>query len=313
MLDSRSLRYFLAVARELHFGRAAEHLQIAQSALSRHVQELERKLGVRLLNRGRRSVVALTDAGKALLAEAELAMQQLDRAEATVRRAARGEVGRIEIGYVVSAVLSGVLPHALQRFRAARPDVQVQLTAMETPRQLEALRAGLLDVGFVRPRRTYPADVTATVIHREPLLLACASDHPLTSRRIDLAALAHESFIVPQFDELAGFAEHLAALAARGGFEARLVYRVRDFIAAATMAAAGYGVVLAPRSMASMTLSNVVCKPIHGYEGYAELAIAHRTSALSAAARVFIDAAIRQEEPVRMKAQRGRTGVRRRT
>ena len=167
MLDSHPLRCFVAVAHELHFGRAAEQLQLAQSALSRQIQALERELGVRLLNRGRRSAITLTEAGMALLGEAQLAIQQLDRAETTARRAARGEIGRLEIGYVVSAALSGVLPRTLERFRALRPDVQVQLVAMETPRQLEALRSGLLDVGFLRPgpptpRACAPASCTAT-------------------------------------------------------------------------------------------------------------------------------------------------------
>jgi DNA-binding transcriptional LysR family regulator len=292
MLDSHPLRCFVAVARELHFGRAADRLQLAQSALSRQVQALERELGVRLLNRGRRSAITLTEAGMALLGEAQLAIQQLDRAEATARRAARGEIGRLEIGYVVSAALSGVLPRTLERFRALRPDVQVQLVAMETPRQLEALRSGLLDVGFLRPRPTYPAGVRASIVHRDSLLLAVAADHPLARRRVTLTALAREDFIVPQFDESAGFAEHLAALAERGGFEPRIAHRVRDFIAAMAMAAAGYGVVLAPASLASISMRKVVCRNIEGYQGSAGLAVAHRTTPGSPAAQQFAAAAL---------------------
>lgn len=289
MLDSRQLRYFLAVAQELHFGRAADRLNIAQSALSRQIIELERNVGVRLLNRGRRSAISLTEAGIALRAEAELAVQQLDRAETIARRAARGEAGRIEVGYVLSAVLSGVLPRVLARFNNAHPDVQVQLVAMETPRQLEALRTGLLDVGFVRPRASYPAGVSASIIHRESLLLVVAASHPLANKRVELNALASENFIVPQFDESAGFIEHLTALAARGGFAPKLAFRVRDFVTAATMASAGYGVVLAPQSMSSIQMHNVVCKPIRNYDGMAELVIAHRASAPLSAAHRFVE------------------------
>jgi DNA-binding transcriptional LysR family regulator len=288
MLESRQLRLFVALAEELHFGRAADRLDLAQSALSRQLQELEKALGLRLLNRGRRAAVTLTEAGQALLAEARVALAQLDRAEATVRRAGRGEVGHLEIGFVVSAVLSGVLPQALAKFRAARPDVLVQLTSMETPRQLAALADGLLDVAFIRPRHQYPEGVSATIVHREAMLLALAADHPLARRRIDLAALAREPFIVPQFDESAGFAEHLSALAARGGFEPRLAHRVRDFVTAIGMAAAGYGVVPVPRSVTSIALENVVFRPIEGYDGVAELAVAHRTHRVSAAARAFL-------------------------
>jgi DNA-binding transcriptional LysR family regulator len=292
MLETLPLRCFVAVAQELHFGRAADRLQIAQSALSRQVQALERGLGTRLLNRARRSAVTLTETGSALLGEAQLALQQLERAETTARRAARGEIGRLEVGYVVSAALSGVLPRTLERFRALRPEVQVQLVAMETPRQLEALRTGLLDVGFLRPRPAYPADVRAGIVHRDSLLLAVAADHPLARRRVTLPALAREGFIVPQFDESAGFAEQLAALGARGGFEPRIAHRVRDFIAAMAMAAAGYGVVLAPASLAAISMRKVVCRSIEGYQGSAELAVACRASALSPAALQFADAAL---------------------
>jgi len=288
MLESRQLRVFVALAEELHFGRAADRLDVAQSALSRQLQDLEAALGLRLLNRGRRAAVTLTEAGQALLVEARVALNQLERAEAAVRRAGRGEVGRLEIGFVVSAVLSGVLPAALARFRLARPDVLVQLTSMETPRQLAALADGLLDVAFIRPRGQYPEGVVATVVHREAMLLAIAADHPLARRRIDLAALAGEPFIIPQFDESAGFAEHLAALAARGGFEPRLAHRVRDFVTAIAMAAAGYGVVPVPRSVTSIGLENVVFRPIEGYDGVAELAVAHRPASASAAALAFL-------------------------
>ena len=291
MLDSRQIRCFIAVATELHFGRAADRMQIAQSALSRQILELESNLGVRLLNRGRRSSISLTDAGVALLGEAELAVKQLDRAEAVARRAARGEVGRVEIGYVLSAALSGVLPKALAQFRMAHPEVQVHLIEMETPRQIEALRTGLLDVGFVRPRAAYPVGIAASVVHREPLLLAVGAEHPLAQRRIDIEALQHENFIAPQFEESSGFVEHVAALAARGGFEPKLTYRVRDFVTAATMAAAGYGVVLAPKSMTSISLQNVVCKPIRDYDGMAELAVAYRGAAPLSAAQRFVDIA----------------------
>ena len=292
MLDTRQLRTFVAIAEELHFGRAADRLEVAQSVLSRQLQDLEAHLGLRLLNRGRRAAVTLTEAGQALLGEARVALQQLERAEAAARRAGRGEVGRLEIGYVASAVLSGVLPEALGRFRIARPDVQVQLNPMETPRQLAALADGLLDVAVVRPRGSYPDGIEATIVHRESMLLALAADHPLARQRIDLAALADEPFVIPQFDESAGFAEHLAALAARGGFEPKQTHRVRDFVTAIAMAAAGYGVVPVPRSVTSIALENVVFRPIHGYEGVAELAIAHRVASTSPAARAFLAVAL---------------------
>lgn len=298
-MDSRKLSYFVAVAGELHFGRAAERLGIAQSALSRHIRELEDSLGATLLNRGRRSAVTLTAAGQALLAEASVALQQLDRAVSVARRAAKGQVGRLDIGYVLSAALSGVLPQALAHFRTKSPDVDIRLVTMETPRLLDALRTGLIDVAFARSRRAYPEGVVASVVHREPLLLAMPTDHPLARKRIELASLAGERFIVPEVGEAAGFAEHLSRLARQGGFHIEPSLRVHDFMAAATFAAAGYGVVLAPRSLATIYMHNLICKPIRQYDGQAELVIAHRADFPRETARQFVQSVKRSPAAIR--------------
>lgn len=288
MLATQQLQYFVAVASALHFGRAADQLGVAQSIVSRRIQQLERRLGVRLLNRGRRSAISLTTAGQTLLDEAATVLKQMERAEQSVRRAARGETGRVEVGYVASAALAGVLPEALARFRRRRPDVEINLTLMETPRQLDALRDGLLDIGFVRPRPAYPEGVAAGAVHREPMLLAMAEAHPLAARRIDAAALAAERFILPQFDESAGFAEHVALLGARGGFTPRIGRHVRDFISAISLAAGDYGVVLIPRCMAGIGIPGVVYKAIRDFDGIAELAVAHRPRTITPAASQFL-------------------------
>jgi len=289
MLNSSALQIFVVVAQQLHFGRSAEILGIDQSAVSRQIKSLEHELGVTLLNRGRRSVISLTASGNALLAGGVDAINQLERAENAARRAARGEVGRIEIGYVVSAALSGTLSLSLEMLRARRPDVEVGVNQMETPKQLTALRDGSIDIGFLRPRDVYPEGISALIVHRETMLLAVASSHPLARRKVDLQALSKETFIIPQFDENAGFAEHLAALASIGGFQPKRVHRVRDFVTAISMAAAGYGVVPSPRSMVAVSLGNIVYKRIHGYDGIVELAAAFRERQLTPVARGFID------------------------
>lgn len=287
-LESRRLRYFIAVAEHLHFGRAADQLQVAQSALSRHIQELERALDVRLLNRGRRSVVSLTESGKALLADGLLGVQQLERAARSARRAAEGKIGRVAVGYVASASLSGVLPRTLERFRNHHDNVSVLLNQMETPLQLDALRDGLLDVGYIRPRKTYPAGVVARIVYRETMLLAIAAKHPLAAKRIELKHLANQTFIIPQFDEDTGFAEQMAQMASHGGFEPKAVLHVRDFLTALSLAGGGYGVVPAPRCMLSINVRNVVLKTIQGYAGTVELAVAYRTKTASAAITAFV-------------------------
>lgn len=289
MLGSRQLQYFVAVAQELHFGRAAEKLHVAQSALSLQIKLLEEHLGVQLLDRKTRAAVSLTDAGSVFLAEARLAMQQLARAEAIGRQAGRGEVGHIEIGYVASAALTGLMPAAVHGYRRGHAQVDIKLMEMETPKQLAAIAEGRLDVGFIRPRPHYPAGVTATVLHSESLLLALPSDHPLASAaQLNVATLAGESFIIPQFDENAGFAEHIAALAAQGGFEAGTTHRVRDFLTAISMVAAGFGMALVPESLRSLTIANVSYQPISDYVQTVQLALAYRKQEAAPAVRAFV-------------------------
>lgn len=155
---------------DLHFGRIADRLGFAQSVLSDLIRRLETDLGVRLLNRNKRAAVSLTDAGQIFLREARLALLQLERAKTVGRLAARGEVGNVSLGYVGSAVSTGVLPAALRAFRIERPEVDMHITLMETPRQLECLRERRLDVGLLRSRSQYPDGVTATVVKRERLM-----------------------------------------------------------------------------------------------------------------------------------------------
>jgi DNA-binding transcriptional LysR family regulator len=288
MLDSRQLRYFVTVAAELHFGRAADRLHIAQSALSTQVKSLESRLGTRLLNRGRKSVVTLTEPGQTFLAEAKIALRQLDRAETVGKQAGRGEIGRIDIGYVASATLTGLLPQMLSSFYRLRPEVVVHLVGMETPKQLAALSDGFIDVAFVRPRPSYPDGLSGTIVHDEPLSIAFSSDHPLAKAEFGAAALANDTFIVPQFDETAGFGEHLTELAARGGFKPVAILRVRDFIGAISMAAAGYGVVPVPYSMRNLTLRNIVYRQVADYTDKVELALAYRKEGNSPATQSFI-------------------------
>ena len=297
MIDSRLLHAFVAVADTLHFGRAADRLALGQSVLSRQIRDLEQTLGTRLLQRGRRSAVSLTDAGQALLAESRSALAQLERAAVVARRAGRGEGGRLAIGYVASAALTGVLPKTLSRFRVARPEVEVELAAVETPRQLAALAEGTLDIGFLRPRSTYPEGVDALIVHREGLLLGVSANHRLAHGRVLPALLAGERLIVPQFEEADGFEGHWAALAQLGAFSPGPVLRVRDFITAITLAAAGYGVALVPHSVTALALTGIAYRPLEAYVATADLAVAWRRNNPSAAVRAFVES-LRTTQPV---------------
>ncbi|MDR5826289.1 LysR family transcriptional regulator [Caballeronia sp. LP006] len=294
-MDSRQLRAFVALAEDLHFARTADRLDIAQSVLSDNIKKLESDLGVRLLNRNKRSAVSLTDAGAVFLQEATLAIRQLERAEAVGRLAARGEVGNLSLGYVGSAVSTGVLPTLLKAYRRGHAQVEMNINLMETPRQLEGLHDGRLDIGLLRSRSQYPDGVAATVLMREQLMIAVADGHELaSSSTIKACQLRDEAFIVPQFSESEGFAENLSSLGRCGGFDAVPRHRVADFITALSMAAAGYGVVLVPQSMKSLAPPDVVFRSIQDYDDEVELALAYRTREAAPSVKEFIKTAVTQ-------------------
>jgi DNA-binding transcriptional LysR family regulator len=292
-LDARQLRYFIAVAEELSFAGAADRLNVAQSAVSLQIKALEEAFGTRFLNRRKRAAVSITEAGRLFLFEAEAAIRQLERAEQVGRLAARGELGQIEVGYVTSVAVNRILPSLLREYRRSHPAVQLRLTAMETPRQLEALAEGRLDAALIRSRPSYAAGVAARVIHREALCVVLAADHPLaSSHTLHAADLGNEAFIVPH---VATFGSHLERMAAAGRFPIKIVHDVGDFVTALSMAAAGYGVAMAPESMRGLGFPEVVFRPLADFAEMVELAVAFRTAEPSASVRAFIDAAIALE------------------
>lgn len=290
MVDPRALRYFLAVARDLHFGHAADRIHIAQSAVSTQIARLEQDLGVRLLNRAKRAVVTLTDAGRRFEIEARAALNQLDRADRIGRQLGRGEAGDIDIGYVTSAALSGLLPATLQRFRESKPDVNVRVMPMETPRQLSAIEDGSIDIGFIRPRPSYPAGLSTRIIQQDALLLALAEDHPrAATTTVRPADLVMETFVAPDFHETAGFAEYLAILGNLAGSPIKPTISVSDFITALSLADAGYGVVLVPASYANLTLNRLVYRTIEGFAEQVQLAVAWRSADIMPTTSAFLN------------------------
>ncbi|MGD9759102.1 MAG: LysR family transcriptional regulator, partial [Comamonas sp.] len=234
MLSYRQLEHFVTVAQELHFSRAADKLGVAQSAVSVQVQQLEQQLGVRLLQRNKRKPITLTDAGELLYDEAVAVLRHMERAQQIGQLAAQGMSGHVKLGYISSSVTSGVLARMLTQFRPGHEQVHMQVLAMETPRQLQALQQGEIDAGLLRPRRRYPEGVKAVIVHSEPFMVALAENHPLARHEsISVADLRGQTFIAPQFiNESEGFAEVLARLAETAGFSAREAYRVNDFVTA---------------------------------------------------------------------------------
>jgi DNA-binding transcriptional LysR family regulator len=288
-MELRHLRYFIAVAEQLHFTRAAERLHISPPALTEQIQGLERELGVRLLIRNQRKV-ALTDAGSRFLDEARATLRQAERAELVARRAGRGEAGNVEIGYVSSASCTGLLARAIKQYRVTRPMVNVNIHKIETSRQLEDLTESRLDIGLLRPPSRYPFGIASVIVARQTIIVVLPADHPLAATKVPIrpAMLAGEAFIAPNFEMEIGIYQHTAELARKGGFAPRMVARAPDFFTIVTMVAAGFGIAAVPQSCACIQIPGIVYKPIAGQTRAAELAAAFRRDERAPAVKTFI-------------------------
>lgn len=170
-MELRHLRYFVAVAEELHFTRAAERLHISTPALTKQIQQLEHGLGALLFIRTRRTV-SLTDAGARFFEEARRTLQQAEHAESVAKLAGRGELGRIKIGYVSSAACTGALATAVTAYRESHPRVSLSVVKMQSPEQLVQLSEGRIDVGFLRPPARYPDGISGLIVVRQPVVIA---------------------------------------------------------------------------------------------------------------------------------------------
>lgn len=276
-MELRHLRYFVAVAEELHFSRAAERLHMTQPPLSTQIRALELEIGVRLFDRDS-SRVHLTQAGKLFLDHAHSILQRVDGAVSDVRRAAAGEIGRLNLGYTASAMLATVLGPQLQRFRKAYP--QITLALCETPslEQLSNIAGRSLDLGLLRkPDGPLPSGVKIEEWYRAPLVVAMAADHPLAGeKKISLSQLRGEAFIMYPRDAGIGLYWPVISMCLKAGFTPRVEREVRDTSTMVGLVAAGVGVALVPAGVSAIQLRGVV---------YQELRDAGATSALHLAYR----------------------------
>ncbi len=288
-MELRWLESFVTVAEELHFAKAADRLHLAPSALSAQVRALESHLGVRLIDRGRRTRPALTSAGRLFLEEARLTLAQAARAEAVGRRAGRGELGHAQIAYVASAAFSGVLTDILTRCTASGTELTVQVRELETPAQLEALACGDIDVGFLRWRPEYPPEVTATCLLTEEVVLALPAGAPLAAyETVPAQKLRDEWFVAPHFDEEYGCRDQILEVAEQGGFSPRCAPPVRDFIAALTLVGGGLAVALVPDSLRRVQIPGVAYRPLADVSLTTRLVGAYRRGETSPAVRGVI-------------------------
>ena len=274
-MELRHLRYFVAVAEELHFSRAAAKLNIATPTLSAQIQALESMLGAQLFTRKTRSV-ALTHVGKRFLDEARATLKQADQAELVGRRAARGDLGSIAIGYVLSAACAGLVTSAITDFRKSHPDVSFQLHKMETIPQMKALVEGTLDVGFARSPDRYPTGLTGFLVDRQSFCLAIPEAHRLASCK-DVAPemFADEPFVATSLEMEMGFWSNMRAVTP-AGMTMRIVARVPDAFSVITSVSAGIGLGVVSDSLAHIGIPGVVFRKIVRATRYSDHAAVFR-------------------------------------
>lgn len=260
-MELRHLRYFAAVAEEEHFGRAARRAHVVQPALTKAVQQLERELGVALLERLPRGV-RLTEAGRVLLAEAREILARVDAAAEAARRAARGEVGTLAVGIVEGLNLHPVFLAAMADFRARAPGIALELRPGTSAAQAEALREGRLHLALVQSVPEDGASVSAEAFE-DPLLLAVPPGHPLAGRAaVPARALDGVPFVWFRREASPAFHDAVAAALRAAGARLRVAHEVPSHVACGSLVASGAGATLVPASMAATLPPAVSLVPV---------------------------------------------------
>ncbi|MDE2150591.1 MAG: LysR family transcriptional regulator [Gammaproteobacteria bacterium] len=264
-MELRHLRYFVAVADERHFGRAAVRLHISQPPLSQQIRDLERELGVPLFERGRGGV-RLTSAGRLFDRQARAMLAQAERAVAEARRVGRGQAGRLEIGFTGSLPFTDVFARGLQRFRQRYAGVELHLQEMGSVEQIEALAASRLDLGLLRiDSRHLPVGLAGEALSEEPLMAALPRVHPLARRTaVSLRHLADEPWLAFAPSVPGGLPTQIEQLTRAAGFAPNIVQRVHEMPTMIGLVAAGVGIALVAASMRRIRLPGVVFRPLTG-------------------------------------------------
>jgi DNA-binding transcriptional LysR family regulator len=285
-MELRHLRYFIAVAEELHFGRAATRLFIVQPSLSQQIRQLEEELGFPLLKRTKRSV-ELTDAGIVFLAAAQHILVQVQEAKRAAQRAYRGELGRLVVGYISSSAYD-LLPVILRAYRERFPHVEVALRELTTPAQVRGLEENELQVGLLRLPISAPL-VNVEVVRREPIVCVLPEGHPLAElERIALPLLAHEPFVLQSRQHGGGYYVQLMKLCLTSGFSPNVVQEVTETHTIVGLVAAGIGISLVPQSIRNIRSDGIVYRELEGTAAMTEIALAWRRDAHSPIVQNFL-------------------------
>ncbi|VGO17344.1 Hca operon transcriptional activator HcaR [Pontiella desulfatans] len=275
-MELRHLKYFIAVAEELHFGRAAERLHMAQPPLSQQIKNLEDELGVLLLARTKRKV-ELTPAGRLFLDEARLTLIQAERAQRIAVEADHGVRGHLRIGFVTSACYS-ILPGLIRRFRKENPLIDLELMEMTPSRQIAAMEEGSIDAGILRPP-VGPSCLRVKTMLEEPMVAALPVDHRKADQKsINLKTLAGDAFILFPRHHGPGIFDVVMKACHEAGFTPSVSYSPNEMQTILAYVAAGMGVSLVPQSLSGFHQHSIVYQSLRGSRVRVELALISRRS-----------------------------------
>jgi DNA-binding transcriptional LysR family regulator len=308
-MELRHLRYFIAVAEELHFTRAAARLHIGQPPLSQQIQALEKEVGAQLFERSKRWV-RLTEAGKFFLDDARKILALSDRAMATARRASIGEIGELRVGFTSSMPFTIILQRVVNLYRQRYPQVTLSLQEMSSARQIEAINHRTLDLGFIRPPEIgLPDSLDVITLRHDPLLLVMPGDHRLARKKsVKLSELAGEAFVMYSKDVGTGIYAQIEQLCRQAGFEPRIVQEAREASTIIGLVAAGCGVSILPESFQCIQMPGVSYRKISDPNATTALMLATRSGESAPLVDAFFQLAIESGElPSRVKKVLGTT------
>ena len=309
-MELRHLRYFVAVAEELHFGRAAQRLQIAQPPLSQQIRKLEHELRATLFDRTKRRV-ELTGAGRLFLERARVILESADRAVTEAQRMARGELGQIRIG-IMSAAMLDIFPRVFRKFAESWPDVEIQLLQRSSQEQLGMLVDGTLDLSFAdlgagqSQFRASGVALEVRPVTHERLVVALPPEHRLAARRaIALRDLAAEPWIMLPRQPRTGFYDQIVGLCQLAGFSPRIVRESEQLPTVLTLVASGFGVALVPDCLLRVWEGDVAFRPL-AEPAFTNVTMSWRRDNRTPALAAMVETALQFRAPALLKRERER-------
>ena len=286
-MELRHLRYFITVAEELNFSKAALRLFTAQPSLSQQIKDLEEDVGVRLLNRTKRKV-ELTEEGAVFLEQARLTLAQADKAVAMARQVSKAKQQMLRIGFVPVAEMK-IFPYVLPNLRVQNPDLKIELLSLNNVEQMRAIKKGELDITFTR-HNLHSDEIESKFVLREPLIFLLPKDHPLAKyERIPVTALNGIDFIIPAKEQSNTLHDVILDFAKTNHIEFNIVQRADNILFNINSIGMGLGCTILPGYIAPLTMNNTVIRLLDVELPYLDLYASYRKDRNSVAVDKFIE------------------------